>query len=213
MLAIRNEQARDYEAVEALTRRAFYNVYRPGCTEHYLVRQMRAHDDFLPELAFVAELDGQVIGSILYTRAYLTDEQGTRKEILTFGPLSVDPAQQRKGYGKRLMQTSFQRALALGYDTVVIMGDPANYVTSGFRSSKKYNVCLPGDLFPAALLLKELRSGALDGRRWVYSYSPVMDVDERAAQAYDDSLPPLPKAYRPSQEAFDIISHSVLVDA
>ena len=86
-LIIRNERASDYETVERITREAFYNIYRPGCVEHYLVHVMRNHEDFISDLDFVAELDGEVIGNIMYTRAKLADETGKVKEILTFGPL------------------------------------------------------------------------------------------------------------------------------
>ena len=92
---IRKETPRDYRAVETMTRNAFYNIYVPGCIEHYLVHTMRSHEDFIPELDFVLELDGQVIGNIMYTRAALLDEHGGRKEILTFGPLCIAPAYQR----------------------------------------------------------------------------------------------------------------------
>ena len=100
MLDIRNERKEDYSIVEEITRKAFYNVYVPGCMEHYLVHVMRDHEDFIPELDFVLERDGQVIGNIMYTKAKLTDENGTEKEILTFGPVSVLPEYQRNGYGK-----------------------------------------------------------------------------------------------------------------
>lgn len=109
MMVIRNETAGDYTAVETLTRRAFYNIYIPGCVEHYLVHCMRGHADFLPELDFVLELDGQVIGNIMYTKAKLVGESGMEKDILTFGPLSIAPEYQRKGYGTRLMEHSLDR--------------------------------------------------------------------------------------------------------
>ena len=89
MVTIRNETEADYPRVEDLTRRAFYNLYVPGCHEHYLVHIMRDHRDFLPELSFVLELDGEIAGSILYTRASLEGKNGQRKDILTFGPLCV----------------------------------------------------------------------------------------------------------------------------
>src|SRR5699024_7471715 len=95
MLDIRNERKEDYSIVEEITRKAFYNVYVPGCMEHYLVHVMRDHEDFITELDFVLERDGQVIGNIMYTKAKLTDEDGTEKEILTFGPVSVLPEYQR----------------------------------------------------------------------------------------------------------------------
>ena len=156
MLTIRNERPEDYAAVEELTRRAFYNVYVPGCTEHYLVHIMRGHRDFLPELDFVAELDGRLIGNIMYTRSWLTDGDGNRREILTFGPVSILPECQRKGYGKQLMEHSFARAREMGYGAVVIFGSPANYVSRGFVSCKKYRVSLEGGRYPAAMLVKEL---------------------------------------------------------
>lgn len=208
MLIIRKERESDREMVEKITRRAFYNLYVPGCTEHYLVHQMREHEDFVPELAFVAELDGQVIGSILYTRATLTDERGEQKKVLTFGPVCIAPEHQRKGYGKKLMEHSFQEAVRLGWEILVILGSPDNYVSSGFKSCKKYNICLENGKFPAALLVKELKEGALDGRRWFYRYSPVMEVDEQAAREYDSTLEPMEKKQLPSQEAFYIMSHS-----
>lgn len=212
MLIIRNETEADREIVEKITRKAFYNLYIPGCVEHYLVRQMREHEDFIPELDFVAELDGQVIGNIMYTRAKLTDEQGGEKDILTFGPLCVAPEYQRKGLGKKLMEHSFQRAAGLGYDVIVIFGSPANYVSSGFKSCKTYNICLDNGAFPAAMLVKELNAGALDGRKWRYRGSPVMAIDERAAQEYDSGLEPMEKKYLPSQDEFYIMSHSFVED-
>lgn len=133
MLDIRNERKEDYSIVEEITRKAFYNVYVPGCMEHYLVHVMRDHEDFIPELDFVLERDGQVIGNIMYTKAKLTDENGTEKEILTFGPVSVLPEYQRNGYGKLLINHSCQKAAELGFDVIVILGSPANYVSCGFQ--------------------------------------------------------------------------------
>lgn len=210
MLEIRNETVADRQAVEELTRRAFYNIYTPGCTEHYLVRIMREHGDFIPQLDLVALLDGEIVGNIMYTRARLVDEQGQEKPILTFGPISVAPEHQRRGYGKALIEESFRRAAELGYDVVVIFGSPANYVARGFQSCKRHNICLEGGRFPAAMLVKELVPGVLDGRRWFYYDSPVMAVDESAARQYDDTLPPMEKKWLPSQEEFYIMSHSAL---
>ena len=208
MLKIRNETEADYQIVEEVIRKAFYNVYRPGCTEHYLVHIMRGHEDFIPELDLVIELDGRVIGNIMYTKAKLTDENGIEKEILTFGPVSILPEYQRNGYGKMLIEHSLKRAAELGYDVVVIFGSPANYVSCGFQCCKKYNVCVEKDRYPAAMLVKELKPGALDGRVWYYSDSPVMNIDEQEAQAFDDGLEKMEKKWMPSQEAFYIMSHS-----
>ena len=210
MIAIRKEREADHRAVEELTRRAFYNMYIPGCVEHYLVHIMRGHEDFIPELDFVLELDGRIIGNIMYTKARLADEAGEEKEILTFGPVSVAPEHQRKSYGRMLIEHSFEKAKEMGYDVIVIFGSPANYVSRGFRSCKKYNICLEGGKFPAAMLVKELAPGALDGRRWFYYDSPVMAIREEDAQRCDDTLPAMEKKYQPSQDEFYIMSQSFL---
>lgn len=208
MLNIRNEKETDYKLVEDITRKAFYNMYIPGCIEHYLVHIMRGHEDFIPELDFVLELGGKVIGNIMYTKAELTDEEGSKKEIVTFGPVSVLPEHQRNGYGKMLIEHSLNRAAELGYEAVVIFGSPSNYVSSGFKCCKKYNVCVEKGKYPAAMLVKELKPGTLDGRLWFYSDSPVMSIDGGKAREFDDSLEKMEKRWMPSQEEFYIMSQS-----
>ena len=210
MIKIRNEMESDYKAVEDITRKAFYNMYVPGCSEHYLVHIMRGHEDFIPELDFVLELDNRVIGNIMYTKARLVDEAGEEKEILTFGPVSVAPEYQRMGYGKMLLEHSFKQAVSLGYDVIVIFGSPMNYVSRGFKSCKKFNVCLENGTYPAAMMVKELVPDVLDGRRWVYHDSPVMAISEEEARKYDDTLEKMEKKHLPSQEEFYIMSHSFI---
>lgn len=209
-IIIRNERIDDYSIVEEITRKAFYNLYVPGCMEHYLVHIMREHEDFIPELDFVLELEGDVIGNIMYTKAKLTDENGNVKEILTFGPVSILPAYQRMGYGKLLMEHSFEKAIELGYDAIVIFGSPVNYVSRGFKSCKKYNVCIENGKYPAAMMVKELLPNALAGHKWIYQDSPVMAVSEEAAHSYDDTLEKMEKKYQPSQEEFYIMSHAFI---
>lgn len=210
MIKIRKETEADYKIVEEITRKAFYNLYVEGCVEHYLVHKMRSHKDFISDLDFVIELDGQIIGNIMYTKAKLTDESGEEKEILTFGPVCILPQFQRRGYGKKLMEYSFQQAEKMGYDVIVIFGSPANYVSRGFKSCKKYNVCVENKKFPAAMMVKELVQNSLDGRLWYYQESPVMAIDETEAMLYDDTLVEMEKKAQPCQEEFYIISHSFI---
>ena len=212
-IIIRSETPADYRAVEHLIREAFWNQYVPGCDEHYLVHKMRLHEDFISQLALVAELDGAVIGSIFYTKAAILDEKGRKKEILTFGPLGVLPQYQRKGCGKALMEESFARAAAMGYDTIVIFGSPHNYVSRGFKSCKKYNICLAPGVFPTALLVKELVPGVLDGKTWQYcpSSADTLCQDRDGVEAFDAAFPKKEKSWQPSQETFFIHSHSAVV--
>ena len=210
MIHIRNEEPRDYQRVEEITRKAFYNLYIPGGNEHYLVHIMRSHKDFVPELDFVIEADGALIGNIMYTKTRLIDEAGEEKNILTFGPVCIAQEYQRRGYGKLLLEHSFERARSLGYDVIVIFGHPGNYVSRGFKSCKKFNISLSDGTFPTSMMVLDLRPGVLDGRKWVYHQSPVFEFDEQDAERYDETLEPMEKKCLPCQEEFYILSNSIL---
>ena len=210
MSGIRRETAADYRAVEELHRNAFWNVQVPGCCEHYLAHVLRKHPDFIPELDLVYELDGKIAGNVMYTKSELLEEGGNSTGILTFGPIGVAPEYQRRGIGKALLEASFDIAAGLGHPAIAIFGDPDNYVARGFRSCKRYNVCLEGDVYPAALLVKELKPGFFDGRKLVFRESPAYEIQERDAEAFDAGFPPKEKAFRPSQETFFILSHSTI---
>lgn len=207
-MIIRNEKRDDRREVEELTRKAFWNVNFPGCSEHYLVHVMRDHADFVPELDFVLETGSRIAANVMYTKARLTAGNGETKDILTFGPVSVLPEYQRRGYGKLLLEHSFKKACELGFDCIVIMGNPENYISRGFKSCKKYNVSLADGSFPTALLVMELKPGALEGKSWIYHESPAYEPDMAGFEEYDGTFEPREKAYRASQELFYIYSRS-----
>ena len=213
-ITIRKETPDDYRAVECLTRESFWNIYKPGADEHYYVHMMRSHPDFLPDLAFVLEKDGEIIGNIMYTKAWLEDENGERKEILSFGPLCVAPKYQRQKLGKILIEHSFDVARKMGYEVNINFGNPGNYVSRGFVSCIKKNVSfvVPGN-FPTALLVCELIPGVLAGKQWMYIPSSAADCceDTAAVAAFDATFPPKEKAWMPSQEEFYIYSCSSVV--
>ena len=175
---------------------------------------MRSHSDFIPELAFVLEKDGEIIGNIMYTKAWLEDKSGKRKEILSFGPLCVAPKYQRQKLGKILIEHSFEVARKMGYDVNINFGNPGNYVSRGFVSCKKKNVSfvVPGN-FPTALLVAELIPGALEGKNWMYIPSTAADCceDTAAVEVFDATFPPKEKKWMPSQEEFYIYRHSSVV--
>lgn len=209
---IRNEQLKDYREVEELTKKAFWNVHAPGCDEHYLVHVMRTHEDFIPELDFVIEKDGVIIGNIMYTKAWLTDRDGEEKEILTFGPISILPEYQREGYGKALLEFSFAKAKEMGYDAIVIFGHPHNYISRGFKSCKKYNVHLEGNIFPTAMLVLELEESVLSGKDWTYRESEAYCIKAEDAEEFDKQFPVMQKEYRLEHEEFYIYSHSRVIE-
>ena len=194
---IRLETEKDYREVENIAREAFWNLSVPGCDEHYFIHMMRKHKDFISELAHVIEL---------------ADENGNIKPIVTMGPLCIHPDFQRMGYGKTLLKYTFEIVKKMGYDVVINFGNPDNYVSRGYKSCKKYNVCFEGDVFPAPLLVKVLSDDAFDGRKWFYYPSNVDEScsDTEAVAEFDKLFPPKTKAWQPSQEEFFIHSHSVI---
>ena len=210
-VTIRNEAACDYTEVESLTRNAFWNVYVPGCFEHYLAHILRDHKDFIPELDLVAETtDGKIVGNVMYTKSRLVNQHNTALSVLTFGPLSVHPDYQRMGISKQLLEFSFDKAIQSGYPVIVIFGNPGNYVSRGFKSCKKYNVHAADGSYPAAMLVKELVSGTLYGTTWFYHESPAYAFDPAEAERFDAQFEAMKKEWHPSQEEFYIHSHSVL---
>ncbi len=209
-IQIRNEIEADYGAVEELTREAFWNLYAPGCSEHYIVHTLRDHKDFIPELDYVALVDGRIVGNIMYTRAALTNAEGEILDITSFGPVSVLPAYQRQGIGSRLIQHSLPAAKGLGFKVVAIYGDPHNYCKHGFRNGKDLGISDGNGDYPYGLLALELMPGVLAGRQWRLQISPAYDCDESEVEAFDCGFPPKEKAYQCSQEIFAIAVRSFL---
>ncbi len=109
-----------------------------------------------------------------------------------------------------LMEHSFKEAIRLGYDVIVIFGSPVNYVSRGFKSCKKYNVCIENGKYPSPMMVKELIPNVLAGHKWIYQESDIMAVSEEQAQNYDNTLEKLEKKYQPSQDEFYIMSHSFI---
>jgi predicted N-acetyltransferase YhbS len=137
---IRNERNNEYRMVEELTREAFWNLYVPGCNEHFCLHNIRYSNDFISELDFVAELDGKIVGNIVYTQGRVIDNTGRIHGVICFGPVSVLPFYQRQGIGSTLIKNSLDKAKSLGYTAVCIYGDPRYYSRFGFRCAERYDI-------------------------------------------------------------------------
>ena len=138
----------------------------------------------------------------MYTKSALVDENGSEKDIITFGPVSIAPEFQHMGYEKKLIEYSLEKTAEMGYGAVVIFGHPSNYVSMGFKSCKKYNVSAGGGAYPCAMLVRELTDGFLDGRKWVCCESTAYDFDEKDAEEYDKNFPPEKKGYKKVRKSF-----------
>lgn len=206
-MIIRQEVPADYRAVEQLTREAFWNHYGPGCDEHYLVHIMRDKPEFEPELALVAEENGEIIGNIMYTRAAVIDDHGASREVLSFGPISVLPAYQRKGVGKALMDASFLIAREMGFGGVVIYGHPKNYTSRGFQNGKQFGIHRGDGKYPAALLARELYPAGLAGVSGGFQEAGFFHMNPEEVAAFDGGFPPKEKLEGlPSQLEFQEIA-------
>lgn len=201
-IIIRRETPADYDTVEHLTREAFWNVYRPGCTEHYVVHVLRNDPAFVPELDLVMERNGQLIGHVMYMRAKITADDGRELPVMTFGPISIHPDFQRRGLGKRLLDKSMERAGELGTGALCIEGNIAFYGKSGFVVAGTRGIRYHGEpeqeIVPN-FLLKELRAGFLDGVTGVYHTPQGYYVDETEAEVFDRNFPHKEKLKLPGQ--------------
>ncbi len=203
-ITVRKENESDYGMVEEITREAFWNIYVPGCTEHYLAHVMRDHKDFIKDLDYVAVADRQIVGNIMYARSGVINEEEGTLETVTFGPVSVLPAYQRKGIGSSLIRHTTQKAKDNHTAAIIIYGNPLEYCRHGFRSSKDFNISTPEGKFPYALLVLELEKGVFNNHSWKFQESDVYNLDPEKAEAFDKRFTHKEKGFQYSQEEFKI---------
>lgn len=201
-IIIRLETPNDYQQTENLTREAFWNVYRPGCLEHYVLHCARTCPDFVPELSFVMEKEGQLIGHVMFVRAEILADDGKSIPIMTFGPISIAPPDQRRGYGKMLLDFALEKAKAMGAGAVCMEGNIAFYGKCGFVVASTQGIHYGAESREAEVpyfLLKELEKGYLRGVTGVYHTPLCYFVDEAEAEAFDALFPPKEKKKLPGQ--------------
>lgn len=204
-IKIRNTTNGDFSTIEEITREAFWNLYVPGCDEHYLVHTMRTHPDYLPELDFVAELNQKIVGSIMYAKSKIIDETGNVTGTLTFGPLCVVPEYQRKGIGSQLILHTKKIAKQKGYPAIIILGDPHNYCKSGFKNSKDLNISNADGRFPYGQLVLALDENFfLQDKKYRFYYSDAYNIDTNQVEEFDKRFAEKKKEYHYTQELFSI---------
>lgn len=199
---IRLENNNEHREVENLVRESFWNVYRPGCTEHYVLHQLRNDPAFVHELDFVMEKDGKLIGQNMFMRAFITADDGRDIPIMTMGPICISPEFKRKGYGKKLLDYSLEKAAELGAGALCFEGNIDFYGKSGFTYARKFGIRyhgLPEGADDSFFLCKELKTGYLDGITGVYAPPQGYFVDEAETEEFDKLFPPKEKLKLPGQ--------------
>lgn len=184
-IIIRREEKKDYRSVEELTREAFWNVYCPGCKEHYVLHCYRNDPAFVPELDYIMELDGKLIGQVIYVRSEIESDDGKKLPIMTFGPIGIAPEYKRKGYGKRLLDYSIEQAEKLGAGALAITGNIDFYGKSGFVPAKTKGVRYFDDPEADYFLIKELKEGFLKGVSGTYKDPEGYFVCEKEPQEFE----------------------------
>ena len=199
---IRLEKKEEYRQVENMVRESFWNVYRPGCLEHYVLNQLRDDPAFVKELDFGMENDGRLIGQNMFMRANIKADGGRDIPIMAMGPICITPALKRKGYGKLLLDYSLEKAKELGCGAVCFEGNIDFYGKSGFTTADKFGIRyhgLPEGEDAPFFLCKELIPGYLDGITGEYAPPQGYFVDEAEAEAFDKEFPPKEKLKLPGQ--------------
>ena len=198
----RLEEKKDYRKVENLIRESFWNVYHPGCSEHYVIHVLRDDPAFVKELDFVMERDGEIIGQNMFMRTVIDADDGRTVPVLMMGPICITPELKRRGYGKKLLDYSLERATELGFGAVLFEGNILFYGKSGFDYASKLGIRyhdLPPDADSSFFLGKELIPGYLSGVTGVYQTPKGYYVDPADVEEFDRQFPPKEKLKLPGQ--------------
>ena len=199
---IRLEKEADHRAVENLVRDSFWNVYRPGCSEHYVIHVLRNDPAFVKELDFVMEQDGKLIGKNIFMRTLINADDGRVIPVLTMGPIGIMPEVKRQGYGKKLLDYSLEKAAAMGFGAVLFEGNIGFYGHSGFDYARNFGIRyhdLPEGADDSFFLCKELIPGYLDGITGVYQTPMGYYVDDADVEKFDKGFPLREKLKLPGQ--------------
>ena len=201
-IIIRNEKKGEYREVENLIRESFWNVYRPGCSEHYVIHVLRDDPAFVKELDFVMEKDGRLIGQNMFMRTVINTDDGRDLEVLTMGPICIAPDLKRMGYGKLLLDYSLEKAAEMGFGAVLFEGNIDFYSTCGFDYARKFGIRyhdLPEGADDSFFLCRELIPGYLDGVTGVYQTPKGYYVDDAEVEEFDKKFPHKEKLKLPGQ--------------
>ena len=201
-IVFRLERKEEYRQVEALVRESFWNVYRPGCVEHYLLHLLRGHGDFVPELDIVMVEDGKIIGQNVFVKTVIRADDGRSIPIMTMGPVCVANELKRQGYGKMLLDYSLAKAAEAGCGALCFEGNIDFYGKSGFSFAENFGIRyhgLPEGADASFFLCRELIDGYLDGVTGEYATPDAYLIDETEAEDFDKSFPYKEKLKLPGQ--------------
>ncbi|WDI35365.1 N-acetyltransferase [Entomospira entomophila] len=194
---------KDYDAIMIVTREAFWNLYRPGCEEHLVAYQIFYHPDWIRELSYVIEVNQRIVGAVFYTRGWIEQKSGNKRETLVMGPLCILPELHRQGLGRRLMENSISKAKELGYSMILTLGYDYHYAPYGFVSAKRYDIALEANIYYKGLLALALVQGSRDHYQGIVELSDAYQVNPLEVELFDTRFPPKQKKVMPSQQTYE----------
>ncbi len=203
-IKIRHENETDYRIVENIAREAFWNLYFPGCDEHLVINKIRTNRDFIKELSFIIEINGEIAGGIFYTNSKIISKDNKEYNTISFGPVFIHPKYHRQGFGRTLISHSIEEAKKLGYKAIITLGYDYHYTPYGFLGGKNYNISMPDGKFYKGLLVLPLYDGALDNIDGSIYLSDAFEVTKEELEAFDSTFPYKEKKVQPSQQEFEI---------
>lgn len=196
---IRKEREEDWYGTELMTKSAFWNKHHLGCDEHYLVHKLRLHQDYIPEISRIAEVDGKIVGCIMYSKAFILDGD-SKKEVLTFGPLAVNPEYQGRGIGELLLQHTMKLAVEAGYKGIVIFGEPDYYPRVGFKTCDNFGITTPeGKNFSSFMGIELIPGGMKNIHGKFYESEVFHNLPANEVEKFNENFPYTHKQKFPTQ--------------
>jgi predicted N-acetyltransferase YhbS len=187
-IKLRLEEEKDYSIVENITREAFWNVYIPGCDEHLIIHNMRNVNEFIKELDYVAIYNNEIIGNIVYVKSKIISTIN-EYDVLTFGPVSVLPMYQKKGVGKKLIEHTIKKSKEMGFNAIIIYGNPEYYKKFGFKNTKEYGVTDMEGNYSEALMVLELFPNSLENIKGKFFEGEVYKINKKELETFENMFP------------------------
>jgi predicted N-acetyltransferase YhbS len=187
-IKLRLEEEKDYSIVENITREAFWNVYSPGCDEHLVIHNMRNVNEFIRELDYVAIYNNEIVGNIVYVKSKIIS--ATKEyDVLTFGPVSILPMYQKKGIGKKLIEHTIKRSKEIGFNAIIIYGNPKYYEKFGFKNTKEYGITDKEGYYSEVLMALELFPNSLKNIKGKFFEGEIYKINKKELEAFEKMFP------------------------
>jgi predicted N-acetyltransferase YhbS len=188
-IEIRITDKENFKATENLTRETFWNLYNPGCSEHFILHKLRESNSYVEALDLIAINGGEIIGHIISTKAKVIDAKGNEHEVLCVGPFAVSSNLQGKGIGAELIKQSIAKANEMGFSGMILFGNPNYYSRFGFVNAQQFGITTKdGQNFDPFMAL-ELGENRLSNVKGAFFEDSAFEFDESELNEFEKQFP------------------------